>query len=260
VLSAAFTSVYLSYYDSDDKNKRTLAAICLALTTVLKIYPVLLGFLYFEKKQYKDIFFSAIITLFLTFIPFAFFRGGFSNLPQLINNMKIHSASYDFIRLYPRFSLPLLAYYALALLGLTNETVVSLSNIVYFLTIIISAFSILLSLLIKNKWIKITLLVLTVIYLPVNSGLYYGLYLFPVIVYFFATIKERSNVFNSFILIVFITLLNPFQFSIEYKNTHIGINYILGNVVLLSLWLILLITATREVIIDKFKPEKIRGE
>jgi hypothetical protein len=256
ILSAAFVSVYLSYYDSDDKNKRMAASICLALAAVLKIYPVLLVFLYFDKKQYKDIFFSAILALLFAFIPFVFFKGGFSNIIQLINNMKVHSGSYDFIRLYPRFSFPHLSYYALALSGLGDKIALLLSNIVYYFTILISIFSILCSLLTKNKWIKMTLLILTMIYLSVNSALYCGLYLFPVIIYFFAIIKDRSNVFNGFLLLVFIILLNPFQFSISYKNINIGINYIFGNIALLSLWFVLLIITTKEVVINKFKPKK----
>jgi hypothetical protein len=259
ILSAAFVSIYLSYYDVDDKGKRMLAAICLALAAVFKIYPVLFGFLYFEKKQYRDIFFSAIVTLLLVFIPFVFFKRGFSNIPQLIDNMKIQSEAYDFIRVYPRFSLPHLAYYALTLLELDNKMVLLLSNVVYLLTILVSAFSILLSLLIKNKWIKTALLALVVMYLPVNSGWYCGLYLFPVIIYYFATLEERSNVFNGFVLFVFIILLNPFQFSMSYRNTQIGINYILGNIALLSLWLVLFITAVKEVVINKFIPGKITG-
>jgi hypothetical protein len=116
VLSAAFVSVYLSYYDSDNKNKRKIASICLALAAVLKIYPVLLGFLYLEKKQYKDIFFSAIVALLFAFVPFLFFKGGFSNLPQLINNVKINSAHCNSTLLYTRFSFSHLSYYTLALL------------------------------------------------------------------------------------------------------------------------------------------------
>ncbi|MDR2407751.1 MAG: DUF2029 domain-containing protein [Bacteroidales bacterium] len=259
VLSAAFVSVYLSYYDSDDKNKRVTANICLALAAVLKIYPVLLGFLYLGQKQYKDIFRSAIITLLLTFVPFVFFRGGFSNVFQLINNIRDNSETYNFALLYPRFSFSHLVYCSLILLGLTNKMVLSLSNAAYYVMILVSIFSICCSLLIKNKWIKITLLILVLIYLPVNSGLYCGLYLFPVIILFFATPKERSGVLNGFILIVFIILLNPFQFSISYRNIDIGINYLFGNVALLSLWLVLLIISGKEVLVNKFKLRKYTG-
>jgi hypothetical protein len=257
ILSAAFVSLYLLYYDSDDNNKRIIATICLALAAVLKIYPVLLGFLYLEQKQYKDIFLSAIITLLLCFIPFVFFRGGFSNIFQLIDNVRSNSESYNFDHLYPRFSLSHLVYYALILLGLADKMVLSLSNVAYYVIILVSIFSICCSLLTKNRWEKITLLILVLIYLPVNSALYCGLYLFPVIILFFATIKDRSGVFNGFILIVFIILLNPFQFSVSYKNIDIGINYVFGNVALLSLWIVLLITSGKEVLFKQTQIEKI---
>jgi hypothetical protein len=256
ILSAAFVSVYLFYYDSDDKNKRIIAAICLALAAVLKIYPVLFGFLYLEKKQYKDIFFSAVIALLLAFIPFLFFKGGLSNIFQLINNVGINSMNYDFTRLYPRFSFQHLVYYVLVLLGVTDKIVLLLSNIAYIFIILVSALSICYSLLLKDKWIKITFLTLALIYIPVNSGLYCGLYLFPAIIYFFAKPDIRSGVFNVFVLIVFIIILNPFQLSISYKQIDFGINYILGNVALLLLWGILFIVATKEVVMNKFNPKQ----
>jgi hypothetical protein len=256
LLTGAFIAFYLCYYDSDNKKERILAGTCLSLVAIFKIYPVLLGFLYLEKKQYKDICFSATVTLLLAFIPFLFFKGGFSNISQLLNNIKINSEGYTYARLYPRFSLPHLVYYALTISGLTPKLVALLSNIAYAITIVSSGVSVFCSLFCKNIWIKITLLILVVMYLPVNSGWYCGLYLFPSIILFFATLGERPSIFNGFILVVFIVLLNPFQFSITYKNIDFGINYILGNVALLSLWLVLLIAAVKEVVVNRFETKK----
>jgi hypothetical protein len=257
IISAAFVSFYLCYYDSDSKNKRILAAVCLALAVALKIYPVLFGFLYFGKKQYKDIFFSAAIALLLIFIPFVFFKGGFYNIPQLINNIKIFSGKYNSTILFPRFSLSHLVYYAIVLLGLANKLALYLSNVAYILMLILSGVSICFSLLLKNKWNKIMLLSLTVIYLPVNSALYCGLYLFPVIILFFATLDNRSVIFNGFIMVVFIIALNTFQFSISYNNIDVGVNYIFGNVALLALWFVVLIASAKEVLSKNSEQEKL---
>jgi hypothetical protein len=244
MLSAAFICFFISYYDSEDNYKRILAIVSLALAATLKVYPVLFGFLYFEKKQYKEVFLSATITLILTFLPFLFFKRGFSNIPQLINNLKANIENYNFTKVYPRFSFPHLVFIVFnGFFKKSGEKVLFLCNIAKIIIGAASFISIIFSLMLRNKWSKISLLTLAVIFLPVNSGLYCGLYLFPMIILFFATQEERSKIFNIFIFVVFIMVLNPFQ--IAYNN--ISLNYIIINVVLLSLWLLLLVDSGKQI-------------
>ena len=225
-----------------------LAVISLAFASTLKVYPVLLGFLYFEKKQYREIFLSAIITLFLVFLPFLFFKRGFSNIPQLINNLKLQVIEYDFTRSFPRYSLAHLVFRISNLhsLGFSENLILSLSKLAQVITYITSFVSILFSCLIKNKWVKISLLTMTVVFLPTNSALYCGLYIFPMIILFFATMEERSKIFNVFIFIVLIIFLNPYQINIK----NIITNYILTNIALLTFWLVLLIYSGKQIVIS----------
>jgi hypothetical protein len=74
MLAAAFVVFFICYYDSECKHERILAIISLALAVTLKIYPVIFGLLYFEKKQYKEILLSAVVTLLFVFIPYFFFK------------------------------------------------------------------------------------------------------------------------------------------------------------------------------------------
>jgi len=222
------------------------AVISLAFAATLKVYPVLLGFLYFEKKQYREIFLSAIITLLLVFVPFLFFKGGFANIPKQISNIRLNTDSYNYTRLFQRFSLAHLVFQISNLysLSFSEKLILSLSKLAQVITYITSFVSILFSCLIKNKWVKISLLTMTIVFLPTNSGLYCGLYIFPMIILFFATIEERSELFNVFTLIIFLIFLNPYQFVIKNKIS----NYLLINIALLTFWLVLLIYSGKQII------------
>jgi len=292
ILSAACIGFFICYYDSKNKYKRMLAVISLALAATLKVYPVLFGFLYFEKKQYREILLSAIITLVLVFLPFLFLKRGFENIPQQIRNMgyslnpseplelglqsdpsgslesnlqsgpslpKIITFFYPsnthFIYSYPRFRVAHLIFFVLSHFkfsenGEYNEVMIlSLSNIAQIITYFLCFVSILFSCLTRNKWVKISLLTMTLIFFPSDSGLYCGFYIFPMIIIFFATLQERSVIFNVFTIVVFLVLLNPYQIVI--KNTLVSYltswNYIFINIALMIFWFVLLVYAGRHI-------------
>jgi hypothetical protein len=253
MLAAAFVVFFICYYDSECKNERVLAIISLALAVTLKVFPVIFGFLYFEKKQYREIFQSAIVTLLLVFIPFLFFKRGFANIPQLVNNVLLNSENYNFTRDFPRFSLAHLVFYGSGKLKFSLEIIFTLSKLAQIISLLASGVSIIFACLIKNKWLKISLLTMAVLFLPTNSGWYCGLYMFPMIVLFFSTTQERTKLFNIFILVVFIMFLNPFQIII--KNNHL--NYYIGNIVLLSLWLVLLIISGKQIVMKYIKRRQV---
>jgi hypothetical protein len=244
ILVAAFVGFFICYYDSEDKYKRILAMVFLALAATLKIYPALFGLLYFEKKQYREIFGCSIITLLFVFVPFLFFKRGFDNIPQLYSNMQLMTDQYNFTGMFPRFSLAHLVYCASPLLKFSKNLITSLPDIVQIITYFMTFVSIAFSCLVKNKWLKISLLSMTIVFLPVNSGLYCGLYLFPVIVLFFASLQERSKIFNIFTVIVFVIFLNPYQIIIN----NVISNYHFANIALFALWLVLLASSGRQII------------
>jgi hypothetical protein len=294
ILSAACVGFFICYYDSKNKYKRMLAVISLALAVTLKIYPVLFGFLYFEKKQYREILLSAIVTLVLVFFPFLFLKRGFANVPKLLSNMGFTSfpqlvsdmgstsvsqqvsnmdlrstpnlpkivtlfypSSTHFTWSYPRFRVAHLILFILGHLKFSenleyNEMIIlSLSNIAQIITYFLCFVSIVFSCLMKNKWLKISLLTMTLIFFPMDSGLYCGLYIFPMIIIFFATMQERSTIFNVFTVIVFLVFLNPYQILIN--NTLVSYltsyNYIFINIALIAFWLVLLVHSGRKIVL-----------
>jgi hypothetical protein len=254
ILSAAFTGFFICYYDSKNKYERVLAAISLAMAATLKIYPVLFGFLYFQKKQYREIILSASLTLSLIFLPFLFFKNGFAGFPEIFSNLRLLNNILDVYFVTERFSFAHFVFFILAMLEFPPRIIEPCTSIVQISEYFLCSISIIFSVLVGNKWLKISLVTMTVLFLPAISSLYCGLYAFPMIVLFFSTLEERSKSFNIFTLIVFIIFLNPYQFNFGYMMSF---NYLICNVALLSFWLVLLVYSGRQIaaskVIFKFK-------
>jgi hypothetical protein len=271
ILSASFLILFVCYYDSDNKNERIWAMVFLATTVTLKNYPVLMGFLYFRKKQYKEIIYSAIITLLFIFLPFLFFKDGLSNINNIMTTYKNIMESADSVSkenyspnivlafgtdLYPRFHLQHIVYYILAETSklfnnfLSYKTIINLTFNSKYVLYLLSMVSIVFSVKAASKWVSVTLLTMVLLFLAATSYLYCGLYIFPMIILYFATLEERSKVFNIYILISFIAILNPLQIPVQYENTSININYILVNISLLLLWVVLLISSIKKVVFN----------
>jgi hypothetical protein len=207
ILSAAAVCFFICYYDSERKSQRIFAAVMLAFAATLKIYPVIFGVLYFEKKQYKDIVFSFIAVLIFVFLPFLFFQGGFSNIQRIIQYQKEFASSSDGI-------------YALSR---------ALINVPYYCTVFLFGISVILSLFEKDIWRKITLVSLAVLYIPKTSLFYCGLYIFPALLIFFATLKTRSKLLNVIVFALFILFLNPYQLEMNNMDiVNLAINRLLA--------------------------------
>ncbi|MDR2692663.1 MAG: DUF2029 domain-containing protein [Chitinispirillales bacterium] len=249
ILSAACVGFFICNYDSENKRKRIWAAMVLALAVVLKSYPVLFGILYLEKKQYRELLFCAVITLLLTFVPYLFFKGGFANIPQHIGNLHQYTEAYSIRRFCPRLSFGHLTYFCCVLLKCPEKNILLLSSAAKIINMIMCVVSIGFSCLEKNKWLKISLLTMALLFLPTNSNYYCGLYMFPMIILFFSTMRERARPFNIFVFIIFIVFLNPLQIAtIQWSRGTVGtVNYLIGNVALLSLYLVLLISSGRQI-------------
>jgi hypothetical protein len=249
LLSAACIGFFICNYDSENKHKRTWAAIFLALAINLKVFPVLFGILYFAKKQYRELFFCAIIAWVLAFVPFLFLKSGVTNIPQLIINLHHLGDTFTYYRLEPKYSLAHVTYVCSLLLNVPGEIIHTLSSAAKIINTIMCVVSVGFSCVEKNKWLKISLLTMTLIFLPNLSQIYCGLYVFPMIILFFATTRERAKSFNIFILVIFIVFLNPLQLAIIPRTRYSAdsVNYLIGNVALFSLHLALLIYVGRRI-------------
>jgi hypothetical protein len=123
------------------------------------------------------------------------------------------------------------------------------------ITVLLSILSVSLAVFIRDKWVKITLLSLTLLYLPVNSGGYCLGYFLTSIILFFATTKSRPLFLNIIILVIYILVLNPIQyvfvpfetFQLDIFGKSIGIwNLLVANTGLTFLWIILLFMSLKE--------------
>ena len=245
-LTSACVGLFIAFYNSKSSKEKLIAIIALAVAATLKIYPVLFGCLYFEKRQFREIFLSALLTVFLIFAPFLFFKRGFNNIPQLIENIRLNKG-YSNFKISSGYSFTHLIYYLLTKLNISSGKVDFFSNISYIILFIVSILSIIISAFVKNKWLTIALLTMTVLFIPVTVSRWYcGLYMFPLIIIFFGTVEERSTVFNIFSLIVFIIWLSPFQLRAISNHFIIGSNRYISNIFFLIFFLVVFIISFKQ--------------
>jgi len=213
LFSAQLSTIFIFKYKSSNIIYKEIALLSLAFAAALKGYPAILGMLLIYDRNYKDGLKLLLYGLLFAFIPFIFIKGGFTNIPQWYLNVKTANLSYLYGFQGDRFSrfgyyyfLPY--WHKLPVIGalVPKETLhMVLSPLMRFL----SLFALGLGFTEKTPWKKIAMLVSILILLPVNSALYCGLYMFPVIVLFF---NEKKRTQNDFLyMILFILLLNPLQ-------------------------------------------------
>ena len=92
--AAGFSLLFLTWYDSASTWRKCVAALALALASVLKISPVLLGLLYFRKgfsSRHRYAFLSASIALLLFAMPF-YFCGGTASVRLWLENALMNSS------------------------------------------------------------------------------------------------------------------------------------------------------------------------
>jgi len=244
-LSAIFTAFYLINYNSSNKVLKEAAFICLALAAALKVYPALLGILLIYDKRYKEAFRVIIYGVVCSFLPFLFFHGGLSNIPQWIENVRLNSAGYLY-SVFPRFGQHFVLNQLLSEGILTKVTVDFIDTIITILIYLTVGLLLIINKYQEIRWKKLCLLTVMVLLLPVNSALYNGLYLFTIIVYFLNEDNKRKG--DLVYLILFIIALNPFQLLIgSYNLTYLTIN------LSISLLFILLIVDNFHFVLTKNK-------
>jgi hypothetical protein len=248
ILSIACTVLFLCWYDSGEKRERVIALFCLAVAVAMKGYPVIFGFLYFEKKQYKEIAISACVAFILIVAPFFFFKNGYKNAIQMFHNLKEQNLFYRPRSGYSLISGNSIFYHLFD----DKEKIHKIMNIIVALLVFSS---IAVSVFIKNKWEKITLLSLSLLYFPVFSGGYCLGYFLVSIILFFSTISSRSFISNITIIIIYILILNPIQYVlVPFESIQMIVfgksitiwNLLISNAVLALLWVMVLFMSTKK--------------
>lgn len=242
VLTVAFVNYFLAFYQSDNKKLRTFALVSLCMAAVLKIYPVLLGVLLLRERRFKDIGFTIVFSVIITFLPFLFFKHGFDNIMQLLSNVQMNSGTYGPERIYPRFGLAPLLHLPLQAIHVSSSfshVVFTIANIIVALASILSIF---LALVEKRKWVSIALLLFVIIQFPTNSALYSGMYLFPFVALFLS--KGETDWFDGLFMILIIVALCPLQLVVK----SMSFNYLITNTSVLLMWFILIFFSIKSVL------------
>ena len=97
-ISAACVGVFLSWYDSEDRLKRVVAALALSVAAVFKISPALLGVLYFNTRrgvEVREMLLCAVMAALLFFGGFLFVPEGFGGLEAMLANAAANAEVYS---------------------------------------------------------------------------------------------------------------------------------------------------------------------
>lgn len=87
-LTFFFTAMFLFDYNSQNKVKKELSYIYLAIASATKLYPAIFAVLLLKRKNYKGVIKSVIYTSILFVLPFFLFEGGFIyNVRAFLNNL-----------------------------------------------------------------------------------------------------------------------------------------------------------------------------
>lgn len=230
LLAAAFLFYFLAFYDSENRRLRAFAVISIVFASIIKIYPVLFGILYLKKKQYKEIVYSVVLGLLLTFLPFLFFKHEFANISQylFVNLRSIPGVVNTF------FDVSYICYR----IGmyLTNNYVFAerIRFIVRIFTIILAILAVVFSFLSKNKVKSLLLITFAVLYLQKVSNFYCALYLIPAVILFFSE-KNSFCARDFFLLLYFAVLFMPLRFMIIFKDRNGNVEGLEGNVILVKI-------------------------
>ncbi|MBQ8983555.1 MAG: DUF2029 domain-containing protein [Lachnospiraceae bacterium] len=204
--------LFLMSYDSDVKWFRELGYLGLAIAGALKGYPAILGILLIYRHEWKEVIRLLIYGVVLAFGPFLLLKGGFSNIPIWLDNLRANSDLYMFLR-YPRVGY----YYFIANTdGTTNEDKMALVRIWKPIIMGIGIYSVVSSLFQNRKWLQICTLLTFIIIYPANSGLYCLIYLLPVIILYLNDNKKRWT--DMLYLPIFMLVLTPLQIIIRESN------------------------------------------
>lgn len=225
LISISLLMLFLCYYNSDNKYKRVFAAFCLALTTCLKFYPVVFGFLYLRDKKYKDAFIAAFFAIIIAFLPFLFFKGGFNNISLLFRNMGYNSKIYTAVNIYSGLSIRnLINFFFRGYLKLDSKLVLTLGNIGFYSLAGLSIITTLLAFYTKKRFNIITALFFLTIFLQSNSRFYCILYIIPVYILIFKEMHNNNYKIWLLPLLYFFIILNPIRILYNAPTMVIALN------------------------------------
>jgi len=95
LLVASLLMIYVFNYDSKNKISKEIALLCLAVAASLKVSPALFGVLLIYKKDWKAVARAVVYGVVLFFGPFLLLKGGFANVPLMLENIRLNNEFYS---------------------------------------------------------------------------------------------------------------------------------------------------------------------
>lgn len=236
ILTVAGINYFLAFYDSESIWLRRIGLFCLCMAAVLKIYPVVFGVLLLADRRYKDIAFCVVCGLVLAFVPFLFFKHGLSNVPRLIENVRVNSLVYGPHLTNYKLGIPVLCYKLAHGIGVSSHLVNVLVSGTKLLSALLALISVILAFFEKRRWMQIGLITLVVMLYPVNAQFYCGMYLLPFVMVFLNR-EEEAKWVDYVIAILLCLFMNPIQVFFHSTN----LSTLFTNTCSIVLWMVLII-------------------
>lgn len=200
-LSVSCLLFFVMLYKSDNKLLRELSYIALSIAVALKVYPIIFAILILYEKRIRDIFKLGFYCVITVFLPFLYFKSGYSNIPIMIKNASENTKAYMFNVYQYRFGLVSDSI----LFGFSNKTSIMLVKV----SLILLVFAVITSWSHRKYWKTILCLTCALLSTPVNSAYYCGLYFFIPVILFLN--EKEHKITDWFYLILMILILNPYQ-------------------------------------------------
>ncbi len=212
---------FLLHYRSENCFLKECAFLSLAVAAAWKVFPALFGVLLLSERRWKEAARLVVYGVLFTFLPFLFIKGGFRNIPLLLENVQAHTAFYSRL-IYPRFGFRLFSslFYNLHWnqpflennlwkVAEKMEAVFPHIDLVLSLGCLSCLFADL------PGWKKTVAIATVLVNYPVNSGLYTALYYVPCLMLFLKEAAESK--YNLFLIILFLLILSPLQIAFPYQ-------------------------------------------
>lgn len=195
IITMFCTMFFCFFYDSEKCLLRQLAYLSFAVAVSLKLTPAVLGIFLLHKRQWKGVVCVVIYSLILFLAPFAFFEGGLSNLPKMLENMQLNLEAYT-----SNEGCTLLA----GILHFVPSPPESLPSVMKAITYVVSIVFLAAVFVLPAKWERMMAVSLTLVILPSHSGYYCLLYLIPPMIAF---LNETNHKYSDLLFLLAILFI-----------------------------------------------------
>ena len=207
--------LFLIYRNSKKAWLRELSIISLAFAAGLKLIPAVLGLILIYEKKWKMAIRAIIYGIAVVFLPFIIFKGGFSNFPLMLRNMR------EYMELFTYNEIGVSIRDVLNWIGGVSGA--EIPHAIGYLLVIISTIAFLAGgFFAKKEWLRYLFLCLPMLSVPGHQGLYCIVYLIPVIIEFLNTENHNSSDFVFFLGIIIAFIPYQFPFLSQFSAFEIG--------------------------------------